>query len=91
MIRMTRWSVSIQSSLTPPYGTLLGEYGSPRMINKTIIDDKLVETLNLRILAGSSRFIFASRKEDWISRNAHRKVPSQPHLTFGAELIPASQ
>ena len=23
MIRMTRWSVSIQSSLTPPYGTLL--------------------------------------------------------------------
>ena len=24
MIRMTRWSVSIQSSLTPPYGTLLG-------------------------------------------------------------------
>ena len=23
MIRMTRWSVSVQSSLTPPYGTLL--------------------------------------------------------------------
>ena len=23
MIRMTRWSVSVQPSLTPPYGTLL--------------------------------------------------------------------
>ena len=26
MIRMTRWSVSIQSSLTPLYGTLLSDY-----------------------------------------------------------------
>ena len=28
MIRMTRWSVSIQSSLTPPYGTLLRFIGN---------------------------------------------------------------
>ena len=28
MIRMTRWSVSIQSSLTPPYGTLLVVVGA---------------------------------------------------------------
>ena len=27
MIRMTRWSVSIQSSLTPLYGTLLFAFG----------------------------------------------------------------
>ena len=30
MIRMTRWSVSIQSSLTPPYGTLLAQSENTR-------------------------------------------------------------
>ena len=68
----------------------IGLYGNAGTINETIIDDRLVETLNLRILAASNRFVFASRKEDWISRNAHAKLPSQPHLTFGAEFIPDS-
>ena len=38
MIRMTRWSVSIQSSLTPPYGTLLNNI---RMATAFFDDDRL--------------------------------------------------
>ena len=36
MIRMTRWSVSIQSSLTPPYGTLLHGFALSDMTQATV-------------------------------------------------------
>ena len=55
MIRMTRWSVSIQSSLTPHYGTLLewkkkaitrmGQYClGTKMIIVTVLSDRDPET-----------------------------------------------
>ena len=37
MIRMTRWSVSIQSSLTPPYGTLLPNLERLRELRHTAV------------------------------------------------------
>ena len=63
MIRMTRWSVSVQSSLTPPYGTLLyvsgllPELDVPR-VRQTTVPDWILSKFSARVTQRAGDKVF---------------------------------
>ena len=62
MIRMTRWSVSIQSSLTPPYGTLLATEGVGGMlVTASDVVDEPKDTARLTQMAEQAEEITGVR------------------------------
>ena len=85
MIRMTRWSVSIQSSLTPPYGTLLTvlslSHKSPSLIYaKTVMTMSDSDKINWCVIRHNiSSF---SRKRESTEGGFGRRVTSETASVF---------
>ena len=76
MIRMTRWSVSIQSSLTPPYGTLLPE-PDPELRDTEIIP--LTEDVETYI----AREVLPHAPDAWVDENKTKigyEIPLTRHF-----------
>ena len=67
----------------------ISRQGKPRTLQTDIVDEALARTLNTRTLTGAYRFVFCSREETWVSKNAHRH-PSQvrtPGVRWGVSDI----
>ena len=70
-------------------GIHIGRYGQGGVVNEVSTNDGLVRRFNARILARAQRFIYSSRKERWIAKNAHYKSPRLPHVRFNGPVIQA--
>ena len=66
----------------------IGIFGSENVLNDSIVCDESVRQINLRTLAGSYRFIFASRESDWVTENAHRESLDYTPIVFDAPKVP---
>lgn len=63
----------------------ISRQGKPRTLQTDIVDDSIARTLNARALTGADRFVFCSREETWVSKNAGRR-PRQvrtPGISWG--------
>ena len=52
-----------------------------------ITSDRAVKRINSRTLASSYQYIFSSRKDSWISKNANRRSARHPYLRFSRQTI----
>ena len=76
MIRMTRWSVSIQSSLTPPYGTLL----------RILEDEPGTTRFNLFQIKFARRERDPSEARKWLLETLRKELPKvQQQVEKGAK------
>lgn len=67
----------------------IGRYGNGGVINEVLKDDRLVRKFNSRMIARAHRFIYTSRKENWISKSSHSRFPRLPHFQPTGLLIHA--
>lgn len=66
----------------------IGVYGSEGMLNESVVSDEAVRQLNLRTLAGSDCFVFASQELSWVTENARKESFDYEPIVFDAPDVP---